>query len=179
VVIQRVRGLSLFELLATLVILSILVSLAAPSFSRMLAEQRLRQVGTELRVSLSSARSEAVKRNEGVSLIQQGSDWSNGWCIEPSTETSCSSQPIQQFTIPVEQVKLTLAGVSGGTALQFNAWGRVTSCPTFTLTTSAAGSACTLCLTVSMDGRVQSHTGDCPSDCDQEGEEMSWAGACS
>ena len=80
-VIQRVRGLSLLELLATLVILSILVSLAAPSFSRMLAEQRLRQVGTELRVSLSSARSEAVKRNEGVSLIQQGSDWSNGWCI--------------------------------------------------------------------------------------------------
>ena len=104
--------------------------------------------------------------------MHQGSDWSNGWCIEPSTETSCSSQPIQQFTIPVEQVKLTLAGVSGGTALQFNAWGRVTSCPTFTLTTSAAGSACTLCLTVSMDGRVQSHTGDCPSDCDQEGEEM-------
>ena len=147
-VIQRVRGLSLFELLATLVILSILISLAAPSFSRMLAEQRLRQVGTELRVSLSSARSEAVKRNEGVSLIQQGGDWSSGWCIEPSTETSCSSQPIQQFNLPVEQVKLTLAGVSGGTALQFNAWGRVTSCPSFSFTTSAAGSACTLCLTV-------------------------------
>ena len=34
------KGLSLIELLAGLVILSVLVSLAAPSFSRMLAEQR-------------------------------------------------------------------------------------------------------------------------------------------
>ena len=37
------RGLSLVELLTALVILSVLVSLAAPSFSRMLTEQRLRQ----------------------------------------------------------------------------------------------------------------------------------------
>ena len=106
-----------------------------------------------------------MKQNEGVSLIQQGSDWSNGWCIEPSTETSCSGQPIQQFNIPVEQVKLTVA--ASVAALRCSSMhGRVTSCPTFTLTTSAAGSACALCLTVSMDGRVRA-TGDC-SDCDQE-----------
>ena len=50
------RGLSLVELLVGLVVLSVLVSVAAPSFSRMVAEQRLRQVGSELRISLATAR---------------------------------------------------------------------------------------------------------------------------
>ena len=93
----RARGLSMIELLAGLVILSVLVSLAAPSFSRMLAEQRLRQAGSELRVSLATARSEAVKRNEGVSLVRQGDDWSTGWCVDSGVGETCTSQPIQQF----------------------------------------------------------------------------------
>ena len=89
----RSHGLSLIELLAGLVILSVLVSLAAPSFSRMLAEQRLRQAGSELRVSLATARSEAVKRNEGVSVIAHNSGWSAGWCVESGGATGCTAQP--------------------------------------------------------------------------------------
>lgn len=176
------RGLSLVELLAGLVILSVLVSLAAPSFSRMVAEQRLRQVGSELRISLATARSEAVKRNEGVSLIKQGSDWSTGWCIEAGSDaTSCTAQPIQQFNVASDQISVLKDGAAAGAKVNFNAWGRVTSCPEFLLTTTAAGSACAVCLVVTTDGRVESHTGSCPEAdaCTSEGSEMSWAGACS
>ena len=175
------RGLSLVELLVGLVVLSVLVSVAAPSFSRMVAEQRLRQVGSELRISLATARSEALKRNEAVSLIKQGSDWSTGWCIEAGKTSNCSAQPIQQFNVASDQITVLKDGAAAGTEINFNAWGRVTSCPEFLLTTTAAGSACALCLVVTTDGRVESHTGSCPEAdaCSTEGSDTSWAGACS
>ena len=175
------RGLSLVELLVGLVVLSVLVSVAAPSFSRMVAEQRLRQVGSELRISLATARSEAVKRNEAVSLIKQGSDWSTGWCIEAGKTSNCSAQPIQQFNVASDQITVLKDGAAAGTEINFNAWGRVTSCPEFLLSTTAAGNACALCLVVTTDGRVESHTGSCPEAdaCTTEGSDMSWAGACS
>jgi len=180
-VAHRQRGLSLVELLVGLVVLSVLVSLAAPSFSRIVAEQRLRQVGSELRISLATARSEAVKRNEAVSLIKQGSDWSTGWCIEAGKTSNCSAQPIQQFNVASDQITVLKDGAAAGTEINFNAWGRVTSCPEFLLSTTAAGSACALCLVVTTDGRVESHTGSCPEAdaCTTEGSDMSWAGACS
>ena len=180
-VVRGQRGLSLVELLVGLMVLSVLVSVAAPSFSRMVAEQRLRQVGSELRISLATARSEAVKRNEAVSLIKQGSDWSTGWCIEAGKTSNCSAQPIQQFNVASDQITVLKDGAAAGTEISFNAWGRVTSCPEFLLSTTAAGSACTLCLVVTTDGRVESHTGSCPEAdaCATEGSDMSWAGACS
>ena len=180
-VVREQLGLSLVELLAGLVILSVLVAVAAPSFSKMVAEQRLRQVGSELRISLATARSEAVKRNEAVSLIKQGSDWSTGWCIEAGKTSNCSAQPIQQFNVASDQITVLKDGAAAGTEINFNAWGRVTSCPEFLLSTTAAGSACTLCLVVTTDGRVESHTGSCPEAdaCSTEGSDMSWVGACS
>ena len=174
----RAQGLSMIELLAGLVILSILVSLAAPSFSRMLAEQRLRQAGSELRISLATARSEAVKRNQGVSVIAHNSGWSAGWCVEADGADSCTTQPIQEFNIASGLVTIQRDGASTGVPVSFNAWGRVQNCPEFLLTTAAAGSACTLCLVVTTDGRVESHTGDCPESCDTQGAEMSRAGSC-
>ena len=176
---REARGLSLVELLAALVILSVLVSLAVPSFSQMLAEQRLRQAGSELRVSLATARSEAIKRNEGVSLIKQGADWSAGWCVEPSSMQACTGQSIQQFNIASDRITVKRNDSLTGPAIDFNAWGRVTDCPQITLSTIASGSACTLCLVVTTDGRVESHAGSCPADCNAEGADMSWAGACS
>ena len=180
-VVREQRGLSLVELLVGLVVLSVLVSVAAPSFSRMVAEQRLRQVGSELRISLATARSEAVKRNEAVSLIKQGSDWSTGWCIEAGKTSNCSVQPIQQFNVASDQITVLKDGAAAGTEINFNAWGRVTSCPEFLLSTTAAGSACALCIVVTTDGRVESHAGSCPEAdaCSTEGSDMSWAGACS
>lgn len=175
----RSHGLSLIELLAGLVILSVLISLAAPSFSRMLAEQRLRQAGSELRISLATARSEAVKRNEGVALIAHNSGWSAGWCVEAGGASGCTSQPIQEFNIGSDLVTIERDGASTGVPVSFNAWGRVQNCPEFLLTTTAAGSSCALCLVVTTDGRVETHTGGCPDSCDTEGTEMSWAGSCS
>ena len=175
----RHRGLSLFELLAALVIVSILVSLAAPSFSQMMAEQRLRQVASELRISLAAGRSEAVKRNERVSLVKRGDAWSRGWCIEAGTATACSAAPVQAFNVAVSNITVAKDNAVGGAPVEFNAWGRVSACPKFSITTTAAGATCSVCLVVSTDGRVSSFSGECPSNCGEPGVESAWAGACS
>jgi len=173
----RHRGLSLFESLAALVIVSILVSLAAPSFSQMMAEQRLRQVASELRISLAAARSEAVKRSESVSLVKQGDAWSRGWCVEAAP--ACSSAPVQAFNVAASNVTVMKDNAVGGAPVKFNAWGRVAGCPKFSITTTAAGATCAVCLVVSTDGRVSSFSGECPSNCGEPGVESAWAGACS
>jgi type IV fimbrial biogenesis protein FimT len=172
----------LIELLAGLVILSVLVSLAAPSFSRMLAEQRLRQAGSELRISLATARSEAVKRNEAVSLVAYDGGWSSGWCVEPAVSGACTGQPIQEFTLPSDLITLGRGDDVGGDVIEFNSWGRVADaadCPQLSLSTMAGTSTCNLCLIVTKDGRVESHSGTCTSACDVSNEGMSWAGSCS
>ena len=178
----RSHGLSLIELLAGLVILSVLISLAAPSFSRMLAEQRLRQAGSELRISLATARSEAVKRNEAVSLVAYDGGWSSGWCVEPAVSGACTGQPIQEFTLPSDLITLGRGDDVGGDVIEFNSWGRVADaadCPQLSLSTMAGTSTCNLCLIVTKDGRVESHSGTCTSACDVSNEGMSWAGSCS
>ena len=178
-VIRSIKGLSLLELLATLASLSVLIGLATPSFMQMMAEQRLRNVSAELRVSLMTARSEAVKRSEGVSLVKKDSDWSTGWCLEAGTESTCSGQPLQEFRAPPSSITVALNGVSNGDPLRFNAWGRVPGCPTFALQADTAGATCKLCLMVASDGRVQSTSGDCPTDCNGVSDDMSWSEACS
>ena len=64
---------------------AILVGLAAPSFTEMLRNNRLAAAASALQVSLSLARSEAVKRGSDARItvaanITAGS-WINGWTV--------------------------------------------------------------------------------------------------
>lgn len=170
-------GFSLIELLVSLAILGILLSVAVPSFSVLLAEQRLRAVSTELRMSLTVARSEAVKRNSAVNLFERGGDWSNGWCVEPRADaagtliTACTAAPISEYVVN------SRVAITGGSSVSFNAWGRAAGCPQFEISTTSGDDACTVCLTVEPDGRVLSATGECGS-CPTGGTEAAWSGAC-
>ena len=83
------KGITLLELLITLSVMSILLSLAAPSFTNLIAEVRLASVADELYSSLQLARTEAVKRavkveicpsDDGVECLP-GSDWNSGWMV--------------------------------------------------------------------------------------------------
>ena len=178
-VAQPQRGVSLFELLTVLLIVAALGTLAAPPFSRALAEQRLRQAGTELRVSLAAARSESVKRSSGVALISQNGIWSTGWCLEPSVSSTCSAAPIQQFNVDSKRVTVSIADSGDSSRLSFNASGRVVGCPRFTISASAGtDTTCSICLSVSTDGRVSSHSGVCGDSCGDSDDDGAWAASC-
>ena len=165
------RGLSLIELLAALVVLSVLIGLAAPSFSRMIAEQRLREASSEMRVSLATARSEAVKRGQAVLVTPREADnWSSGWCVGPEESANgCGDTESLQAFIPSEQVLVEVEP----DGIRFNSWGRLAHSTTITLTTPGAGGTdCCVSLGLTHDGRVISQS------CDSVVDDSPWLGAC-
>ncbi len=71
------RGLTLVELMITVAILSVALSLAAPSVSQQVANHRLQRASDGIVTGLSYARAEAARRNTSVSftLNSDGAGW--------------------------------------------------------------------------------------------------------
>lgn len=65
---RRDHGFTLIELLVTLALVAIVATVAVPSFSNYIANQRVKAASQELFVSLNYARSEAIKRNGNVRI---------------------------------------------------------------------------------------------------------------
>lgn len=85
--ITQTKGLTLVELIITLAIAGVLVALATPNFSATIQNNRMATQINELQASLSLARSEAIKRNNNVTMCQSSSgssctgNWQDGWII--------------------------------------------------------------------------------------------------
>jgi len=81
---RRARGFTLIELLVTLVVMAILVTIAAPSFSRLIASNRLTSQTNEFILALNLARSEATRRGQPVTLLATATAspvFQSGWQI--------------------------------------------------------------------------------------------------
>ena len=76
------RGFTLVELLVVLALVAIIATLAAPSFQRAIANQKLNVAASDLMVSVMQARGEAIKNNRQA-IVQPlvTEDWSKGWQI--------------------------------------------------------------------------------------------------
>ena len=84
----RQRGFTLIELLVTLTVLAILVGIGMPNLRDFMLNNRRAAKVNELVASLQYARSEAVARNQGVSLCTSssgtgctGGAWDTGWIV--------------------------------------------------------------------------------------------------
>ena len=76
-------GFTLIELMVTLTVLAILLSIAAPSFSNLMASNRTSTQANEFITALNLARSEAVRRGQQVAVRSTGGDnnFSTGWKV--------------------------------------------------------------------------------------------------
>lgn len=75
---QRCRGFTVLELLATITVAAILVTVGIPSFTEMVRNNRITTQTNELVTALNLARIEAVKRGRNMEVVvqQPGTGWS-------------------------------------------------------------------------------------------------------
>lgn len=81
------RGFTVIELMIIVAIAGVLSVVAIPYMQDLISNQRVRAAVTEMQLSLLLARSEAIKRNEDVSIVPAGGDWEDGWTVEASGST--------------------------------------------------------------------------------------------
>ena len=74
-------GFTLIELLITITIAAIVLGIAIPSFSSIIASNRLTTSANELVTALNLARSEAVKRGQDVVVGKTVINWEDGWQV--------------------------------------------------------------------------------------------------
>lgn len=79
---ERLRGFTLIELIITMAVLAVVVSIAAPSFQSLMANQRVKAAADELLMSIMYARTEAIKTRSAIAVVRTGDDWGNGWSVK-------------------------------------------------------------------------------------------------
>lgn len=79
--VRRSRGFTLPELMMALTISAVLLAVAVPSLSSLVAAQRVKTGSFDLYASLSFARSEAIKRNTVIDITPRGSGLADGWQV--------------------------------------------------------------------------------------------------
>ena len=77
-----VRGFTLIELMVTIVIAAILMTIAVPSFREIQRNSELTSLANTLLAAVNSARGEAMKYSAYAMIVpSEGADWNTGWRV--------------------------------------------------------------------------------------------------
>lgn len=142
--VRGAKGFTLIELMVTLGILVIVLSVAMPAYQSIIQNNRVRAVTTDLHSALVLARSEAVKRNANVVVTAVSGQWGNGWGITAGAITVASQGSLAGVVI-----------VGSATSVTFSPSGRANAAVDFSVT-STGGEADTRYLCLGVDGRAES-----------------------
>jgi len=113
---KQASGFTLLELIVTISIAGILMSMAIPTFSDMMRNNRLTTYTNEMVTSLNLARSEAIKRGVPVSVRKiggTGTYWSDsGWnvFVDSNKNGTIDTGDLILRTYPALPKNFTLAG---------------------------------------------------------------------
>lgn len=157
---RRSGGFTLVELMITIIVLAVLVSLGAPYLQQMIINNRLTTEVNSLVAGLQYARSEALRRNTVITIGATGTDWSGGWNIwvdtdadnaVDSTETLLRSQGAQASGYTI---KPPISVTTSPAALRFNPNGTIANAAPLITEVCKSGVVGRV-VTVSLVGQVQ------------------------
>jgi len=150
---KKPAGFTLVELMVTLAVLAIMLSIAAPSFLGMMDDSRATTATNDLVSALQLARSEAIKQRQTITVCRRntsGSDcdagtaWGAGWLVRSPQRV------LQVWGASNASLTATVATIT------FNAGGRASTAVTYTVKAGSGDKASCREVTVSATGRVTS-----------------------
>lgn len=114
----RARGVTLIELLVALAIAAVIVGLAAPAFSNFIAGVQSTSRTNDLVAALQTARSEAVRRGQTVTVRSTGGslDFHTGWSV--FTDANADGLQASPATPADGTVVLDAEAATGGTTIK-------------------------------------------------------------
>lgn len=152
---RRLAGFTLPEALVALLLMSILSSLAVPMIREMVQNYRVKTASFELFLTLTYARSEAIKRASPVTVTPSGSGWETGWRILDETGKVIRLQP--GFSGGIQ--------IAGPDTVVFEKDGRLPqtgATPSFDVEVENAASGVeTRCVRIDLAGRPATRKGGC------------------
>lgn len=168
----RNLGFTLIEVLVSLIILGILASLAAPSFTQSIRRYRVNAIREELTASIQWARSEAIRRNLPILLVRttgcgadllDSNDWSCGWeAVVDSNSNGAKNAGELVVQTTVIPIGYGVMHTNLGSVLQFNIWGQAQGVGQIFVITPPEGvsgsSTTTLC--INSGGRIRKLIGE-------------------
>lgn len=164
---RLIQGFTTIELMVTVAVMGVLAAIAAPNFQPLIERWKVRQVTEELQSTLYVARSEAIKRGGGITILRTGctavgsdtSLWSCGWTVFADANNDgvqdSGEDTLQTISLPA-QVSVKLSGPSKPAFITVDRWGQLSAAnATIQLKGSSDAQASTSSLCLSGNGRIR------------------------
>ena len=125
------NGFTLIELMVTVALVAILLTVAVPSFTTYQRNAELTSFTNTLLSGINAARGEAMKRGRNAMVVPTDStNWSNGWTVFVDINRSGAYEAVNDLTILVSEpapnyltVSNTGANTAAGLYLMYDASG--------------------------------------------------------
>lgn len=147
---RRHAGFTLIELMATVMIAAILLSAGTPYFREFILGQRIRTAAYDLAATLAYARSEAVKRNTGITVAPATGGWQNGWTVTAGAAVLSRHEAVSG---------LSLSGPAGG--LVYTSNGRLAALAGPFGISASDSTATPRCVNIDLSGLPSNYAGNC------------------
>jgi len=125
------NGFTLIELMITLVILALLITIGVPSLTDFISTQRVRTTASDLISDMAFARAEAIKESRQVFFERVAgatNTWKDGWriCVNLNAGTTCDNNEIRKVTTTVPgRTKVCALTADSNDRITFRPDGRV------------------------------------------------------
>lgn len=116
---RLLKGFTLIEMMVTVAVLAIILGIGVPSFQTLIERNRVSTATNKLFSALTTARSEAIRLGQNVSLTPASAGWAAGWTIASPTTT-----------LRVENAlpgSVAIAEANNASSIVFSVNGRVTT----------------------------------------------------